>query len=104
MMTYSLPSLHYYFPHLHLQTIPEARPSLEQILQHSFFTRSGISTPSQLPESALRDVPVFPAFDAADSTIGKKIGKVPTEVFVFIFLSHSCHILDDLIYILNSAF
>jgi hypothetical protein len=86
MMTYSLPLLLSYFLH-HLQTIPEARPSLEQILQHSFFTRSGISTPSQLPESALRDAPVFSAFDAADSTIGKKISKVTTEVFVFVFLS-----------------
>lgn len=36
-----------------LQNRPENRPSLDAILNHSFFTRSANSIPSKLPESAL---------------------------------------------------
>lgn len=73
----------------HLQTKPEARPSLEQILQHSFFTRSGVSTPSQLPEAALREAPVFSTSDVADGAIGKRISKIVSEVFTFFFSSRA---------------
>jgi hypothetical protein len=80
IVTYSLYQL---FLTLSSQTKPETRPSLDEILQHSFFTRNGVSTPSQLPESALRDVPMFGPSDVVDSVIGKKISKITTEV-------HSC--------------
>ena len=42
-----------------LQTNPEARPTLDQTLQHSFFTGPGTYIPDQLPESALRVPPLF---------------------------------------------
>ena len=92
IVTYSLYQL---FLTLSSQTKPETRPSLDEILQHSFFTRSGVSTPSQLPESALRDVPMFAASDIVDSVIGKKISKITTEVYIcplssLYQLSHLC--------------
>ena len=92
IVTYSLYQL---FLTLSSQTKPETRPSLDEILQHSFFTRSGVSTPSQLPESALRDVPMFAASDVVDSVIGKKISKITTEVYIcplssLYQLSHLC--------------
>ncbi len=40
-----------------LQHRPEKRPDLDQILNHSFFTRPAAYTPRTLPESALREMP-----------------------------------------------
>ena len=39
------------------KTKASSRPTLEGILDHSFFTRSGAFTPTSLPESALREPP-----------------------------------------------
>lgn len=47
-----------------MQTKPDLRPSLSQILQHSFFTRPEVSTPAQLPEMALREPPVFTSIES----------------------------------------
>ena len=97
IVTYSSYQL---FLTLSSQTKPETRPSLDEILQHSFFTRSGVSTPSQLPESALRDVPMFAASDVVDSVIGKKINKITTEVYSCSCLhSTSCHTYVNSIFI-----
>ena len=60
-----------------LQTKPESRPSLSQILQHSFFTRPGIATPTQLPEMALRDVPIFTPIESESMSFKKY--NVPTH-------------------------
>ena len=56
-----------------IQTKPESRPSLNQILQHSFFTRPGITTPSQLPEMALRDSPIFNSIETESIYFKKNI-------------------------------
>lgn len=56
-----------------MQTKPELRPSLSQILQHSFFTRPGISTPAQLPEMALREPPVFTSIESESVSFKKYI-------------------------------
>ena len=42
-----------------LQTKPESRPSLDEMLEHSYFTRPSAFTPLQLPESALREPPQY---------------------------------------------
>lgn len=42
-----------------LQTVPESRLSLQQILHHRFFTSSDSYTPATLPTSALRAAPSF---------------------------------------------
>jgi hypothetical protein len=42
-----------------LQTKPAARPKLDAILDHPFYTKSGAFTPTQLPESAMREPPSF---------------------------------------------
>ena len=42
-----------------LQTKPEARPSLDEMLEHSYFSRPSAFTPLQLPESALREPPQY---------------------------------------------
>ena len=54
-----------------MQTKPELRPSLSQILQHSFFTRPGVSTPAQLPEMALREPPVFTSLESESVSFKK---------------------------------
>lgn len=41
------------------QTKPSARPKLDAILEHPFYTKSGAFTPTQLPESAMREPPSF---------------------------------------------
>lgn len=56
-----------------MQTKPELRPSLSQILQHSFFTRPEISTPAQLPEMALREPPVFTSIESESVSFKKYI-------------------------------
>ena len=40
-----------------LQTRPEKRPTLDQLLNHAFFTSSNATMPTILPESCLRDAP-----------------------------------------------
>ena len=42
-----------------LQTKPESRPSLDEMLEHSYFSRPSAFTPLQLPESALREPPQY---------------------------------------------
>lgn len=42
-----------------LQTKPELRPSLDGMLQHTYFSRASAFTPTILPESALRDPPQY---------------------------------------------
>jgi hypothetical protein len=42
-----------------IQTKPAARPKLDAILDHPFYTKSGAFTPTQLPESAMREPPSF---------------------------------------------
>ena len=56
-----------------MQTKPELRPSLSQILQHSFFTRPGVSTPAQLPEMALREPPVFTSLESESVSFKKHL-------------------------------
>ncbi len=41
-----------------LQTRPEKRPTLDQLLNHAFFTSSNAIMPTILPESCLRDAPL----------------------------------------------
>ena len=59
-----------------LQTRPEKRPTLDQLLNHAFFTSSNATMPTTLPESCLRDAPTH--FNA--DSVGVKIAaaeKVP---------------------------
>ena len=56
------------------QTSPESRPTLEQILQHSFFTKPGSFIPDQLPECALRVPPLFQNAQLSEGVENRKGG------------------------------
>eukprot|EP01038_Epipyxis_sp_PR26KG_P007940 gene7940-10774_t len=72
--SYSYPDNMVVCPHaksligLILQTRPESRPSLDQIMQHTFFTRSTAYTPAVLHPSCLKTCPTFPAIDILQAT------------------------------------
>ena len=61
-----------------LQPRPERRPSLDYILDHSFFTSSSAILPSSLPESALREAPS--SFTSSVKDNGISLTKQPARV------------------------
>ena len=58
-----------------LQPRPERRPSLDYVLDHSFFTSSSAILPTSLPESALREAPT--SFNT--SSVPKDIGFITKQ-------------------------
>ena len=63
-----------------LQPRPERRPSLDYILDHSFFTSSSAILPSSLPESALREAPTsFTSSVKDNGLLSKQSVKVNDE-------------------------
>lgn len=65
-----------------LQTRPEKRPSWDEMLQHSFFSRTTAYTPLALPESAMRDCPSFALDDNQYSSCARSMSPMPSSQYV----------------------
>lgn len=58
-----------------LQPRPDKRPQLDDVINNSFFTYKGAYFPNSLPESSLRDIPIFSSPIAKSENISSSIAK-----------------------------